>query len=307
MKILNRIALLLIVALTISCSPKEEHTAGVEWGYTEYFPSSVLKKYEPVRMTKTLKFDLNSDAADSLFRDNGYATFVVSNTSVADGDIVPATNVRVYQDGTLCPDGEIKVGKNSEVKVGLEFIESTPEGRHMLYLRYKDFYSEMEGSEYVKLNVEMAALEEGIVIIKKDVTNSANDLCFTLIGLIIIALLLWICVIRPIMHKGMSVSVINIIGEYQKVLPAKGRYKIILTNKPQKQSLLKRIFVGRIDYEVNACWTSEISFEHRNNKSVRIHLDPKGTFTCNEFSLERNGRYTLENTATKSKTTIQIM
>lgn len=308
-KILCTIALFSFV----SCQ-KEQPIKGVGWGYTEYYESSIFKKYDPVRMEKTLCFELNNDA-DTLLRGDRNLTFHLSSDNKS---LKPLKGVRVYVDGEPCKDGIITIksttdsdqkAQSSEVKIvlGLEFLDEATDGKHILYLLGGEIANCEEFNQYAgNIGVDMGVLDEGIVIEKKTIANPGNVVASWILIIILALLLVWIIFLRPILFTRISIARLQIQGPgaFMGMFPIKGCIKVVLTSKKVKQNFLHHLFVGKIKYITNDVWISDVTFEPRDRKSLRIRT--KDDFSCDATILEKHNTYKLTNMKTKEQATISL-
>ena len=60
LKISRYIILLIFTGIFFSC--KEEVDTSMLWGKTDYYTDFLFNDYEPVKMVKTICFDMNEDA-----------------------------------------------------------------------------------------------------------------------------------------------------------------------------------------------------------------------------------------------------
>jgi hypothetical protein len=80
--------------------------------------------------------------------------------------------------------------------------------------------------------------------------------------------------------------------------------KLVLTNKPQKQSAINKLFTGKIQYELNQIWSSDVMIEPRDRNSVRLRC-PK-EYMADARVLKLHQDYTIQNMTTGTKTRIKI-
>ena len=69
---------------------------------------------------------------------------------------------------------------------------------------------------------------------------------------------------------------------------------------------MNKLFTGKIQYEIDPMWTSEISIEPRDSNSVRIR--PSKDYLVSSRTLKKNVDYEIINQSTKpnTKTIIRI-
>lgn len=316
-----------VVAIATSCSEEKQPT-GDNWGTTEWYPDRFYYSYDPVRMTKTLEFEFNDDAREYLKGDDGYFELAISSSPQT---YTKPTNIKVYYNDEYCEDGKFRV-KLSEATadesnpnvytadVGIEFLDGAKEGIHQYYIVYS---GDMAGNSHIRDNardnaietnkddvaVELFTLDEdGFYVEKIDVKNPV-DVVLTWIGIIGgIGLAIWLIFGRYFFYPRIMVSRIMFTGPdtFNRSIAVKGCYKVVLTaDRKKKQGLFARILTGKIRYIYDDVWTDEVSFEHRNKRSVCIHTT--GDWTCDSFLLERHNTYTIDNMGTKKRGDITIV
>ena len=80
--------------------------------------------------------------------------------------------------------------------------------------------------------------------------------------------------------------------------------QVVLTSKRPSQSMINQLFTGKIVYEVNELWTSDIVIIPRDRRSVRI--SQKRGYLTDANRLMLGQEYMIQNESTKTKTTIKI-
>ena len=304
-----------VVVATTSCK-KTKAPAGENWGYTEYYEGSFIKEYKPVIMTRTLSFDLNIDAATMLIN-GGEVQFQISSSK----DCYEAPqNIRTYFNGELCKDNYFVVqpqdkadGMTITGDLGLEFDGAAAEGEHTLYLRYCGCVFNgptFEGERVYtsEMDVEIiGALEDGIIIKKKDIANPGHVLLGWILGIIATLLFVWIAFLRRIFYPRIGRN-LQIVGDEVgcKTIQAKGCYRVVFTNTYKKQNILHRIFVGKILYEDHPWWASDVTFTGNAPKN-KVQMICRGVIYCDARYLQPNNEYEICNSDTKEKVSLRIM
>ncbi len=314
-KILYITLFLSSLILTTSCD-KNNAPAGERWGYTEYYEGSFLKEYKPVRMTRTLRFELNPDAY-AMLNNGGVVRFQVSSEK---GRFVAPDNVRVYFDNELCEDYSFALhpvtAKSDNMcytgELGFEFDGVAAEGTHTLYLIYKEGNCKFNGDTFEgelvqnsDLKVNINALSEGMVIEKENISNPAHVILGWVLAIILGALLVWILILRNFFFERIKFS-ITITGDCYKPIASKGCYRVILTRSYKKQNIFGRIFIGKILYEIDPRWVSDIEFYTGGKKGVRMRIANYNDFSCDDSLLKINNEYTLKSLGDKEEMTIRI-
>ena len=308
-RIFGLFAIGVMALLTTSCS-EEKHTQGREWGFTEYYESSLFGEYEPVVMSHSVAFELNQDARE-LLGNTGRICFEVVGRD-ANGNDVALEGIKVYVNDELREDNcfELSREQADSVKLGFEFEGTAAEGTHKLYLKSCGYRGvPASDASLYPLNITSNALESGIVLIKYDVRNPGN-LVAQFVGLAIIALLLlWILIIRYLVYsriKGVSrMTLLCKSAGYQAMPKIAGCRRVVLTSKAQKQGFLNRLFTAKIHYEVNPLWTSDIVFVPSSKGQVRML--PNADYICTTPILVKGVNGELKNIATGQTIDITIL
>jgi hypothetical protein len=180
-------------------------------------------------------------------------------------------------------EGDEKV---AEFKLGLQFNDSAAEGEHVVYFGYDvknikclkslSISGSVPHSVDVKedLQVVFGTLDtHGVVVEKKVIMNPVKEK-FMWTGIIFVALLLlWYLIIRPTCFKHLRFSKMYITypGSYDEIrVVTSGCRKLILSNKPIKQNIFKRILCIADAVEVNDVWTSRVTITCNGRNYIKI-------------------------------------
>lgn len=128
-------------------------------------------------------------------------------------------------------------------------------------------------------------------------SESMNPLKIALICLgilLLAALLLWFCVLRPIRYPAIKAHNIEISGPgtYWRRVHTKGYPRVVLTSRRHKQSLPSRIFTGKTLYVNAPQWTSDILILPASRGKVKVKC-PAGWSVSPGFILSRGYDYKL--------------
>ena len=285
--------LLCVMAMVLAVGCGEQRKEGTSWGVTEYYADFMFWDYEPVMMEKTLEVVLSPDAVKMFNQEGCYATFYVSGSK--DGYVAPK-GIDVYFNGDECKNHSFSVDmfnvhgegdeKVAEFKLGLRFNDSAAEGEHVVYFGYdvkniKCLQSvSISGSVPHSVDVEedlqwvFGTLDtHGVVVEKRVIMNPVKEK-FMWAGIIfVVLLLLWYLIIRPTCFKHLRFSKMYITypGSYDEIrVVTSGCRKLILSNKPIKQNIFKRILLIADAVEVNEVWTSRVIITCKNKHYYRI-------------------------------------
>lgn len=297
------------MALTLlSCSRNGSNKdASFEWGYTEYYESTSLKKYTPVPMDGVFEIELNNHASQ-MFKEGGSVTFEVVETR--EGEELPLQYIDVYthngnEEWYLCDGGTVTVNiphsnadeTTTTLELPLRFIFDglADDGRHDLMLKYKDFKSNLGNviiphngrdknysvkDDSLKANLQ-AIQARGFHIYKKTITNPVTKGITIGVIIFLIGLIVYLCA-RPLIFPRIKVNNFTAIGPKGTApinAKIRGYYKAILTPKnAKKQGLLERIFVGKVKYIYAATLQDDITIKGHNSTSVVVEQKPTSPY-----------------------------
>lgn len=322
---MNRVYKILLVAsvalFAIACGG--EAPVGDEWGYTEYYESSIFKKYEPVIMEQELMFKLDEDGQKMFANGQGIVELFVTSKP---GENVPNKNVVVHLNGEKQRDNKISIHiDNVEQPIfctlGLEFLGSAADGEHHLYLYTSDTPAknyvpkvEVDGIDEVvrdnSLTVDLGTLADkdgGFYIIKKTVKNPGDVMFYSILTALLVLFALSVVISRMI-TPTIKVNRITITGVYQRLIRARGYNAVVLTSQRKKQGLFHKLYKGTTLYEVHSSWTSDIKITPRNSnkrRAVAMDLD-SSYYACDSRIIEQKSVGVIEDLKTHQKTTLKV-
>lgn len=299
-KIYKLVTLVTVAMFAIACEGEKE--VGSEWGHTEYYESSIFKEYKPVIMERTLQFSLTPDA-QQMFSRGGSINFYISTHSEKNEpnkDIVIYVNGQrqesnqfalTIEDATI-EDNSYKTGENIddiELNLGIEFLNTAAEGKHHLYLvacgsknggisfKNKEADIGKGPKETIKasdLQFQLGSLNsDGFYVVKENVYNPGSKVFWIIVFAILALLLIWYIIIRPNFYKHLRFPSIYITypsSTETLQIRTKGFCKLIFTNRPIKQGILKKIFRVQDIVVVNDIWTSRVTITCKDRYRLRI-------------------------------------
>lgn len=281
----NKLLLLLIFPLWFwSCNKTAENPDKVIWGETDYYNNFLFKKYEPIPMTHTLEFEFNEDARRLLNSDIEFEAVEKNEQE----KFVSTKGINLYKNGIICENNILKINRGEKsVELGIEFTEVATEGNHTLYLHVKN----SGGLDRID-NTDLSSTDEIILahewVVKKDnVYNPLAKLLFWILVSIIVLIIILIIIIRAnnptFKIRKLQIEYYTREGELippYNNLQIKGCYKVICTNKNQKQSILSRLFKGKTAFVVNEFWDKEICLKPKSfsKNAIRIANNPYDSF-----------------------------
>lgn len=252
MKRLSIYCTILFALILTSCNKEPGHVMGV----TEYYPSFLFYKYEPVIMTQTLEFDFNEDAKRYIKSD--ILLEVVEKDS--DGKLQSLDGkVKVYKNGQECNKTIVPVSLDEEtIDLGIEFTaEAELDKYYNLYL--------IESGRKQLDELILIDVEDAMYVLKKDANNPLKEgLIYGIIILLIVSVV-WYILSRFILWPSTPFGRISIDyndGMGDNTVRMYGKYELILTNdKNKKDSFFAKLFKGSRQYEYNDFWTHPITIK----------------------------------------------
>ena len=268
---------LLIAIVFTSCKSDENANSVADWGETEYFTKFMWKDYAPIIMEQTLVFDFNADAKKFF---SGQAVFELKSKN-QDGVFESTNALKLYKNGQLCENNCMKIDINdTEVLVGLEFKPEAHEGSYTLILDPID----VGGLDDIQIE-----LENGFNAQKTNVTNPLAVQTISLGSAILIIFIVWILLSRLVIYRSVRFSKISF--DYNSsgdgyMRNVRGCYKVVCTNKKKKVSILHRIFIGKVYFEINPFWEEEVTLASGLSYSS-IRIITKGDYNLPDESVRK--------------------
>lgn len=171
---------------------------------------------------------------------------------------------------------------NTDAKEGKRYLTITPNTKH----------------EVDNINEQPVQNYELTLRSKYAVTwNPLKTILMWLAIILISALILWFLLIKHFMYPSISVKTIQITDPYFSKVNVKGVRMVVFTNKNMDQSLLNRIFTGKILYKKNDVWTAPLAFEAgAKKKTLRVVRTKDYVFDPYTSTLKAPNDYVAENT-----------
>ena len=301
------LAVLCPLMLLASCNKETNNTnAPTRWGKENYYDKFLWKKHVPDTLYRTIEFDFNQDAKNYMDKPLRLGLFKKTDT----GKMLPVTDteMEVFVDGKKCPQNIIDVQPGTDqLKVGIVFKPNAENKVHHWFFRAVDDgglerINDMDPDTYKADNASLMDIE-----VEKNKVMNPLAMGTTLTTLLLLAaLLVWLFVMKAIFFPSFRVGKIQLSDPipYNTLKRMRGYRKMILTNKQPKQGFFDRVFAGKILYEVNELWTSDVVIEPKDRNSVRLRC-PRD-FMADARVLKKNQEYTIQNMTTGKKTTIKI-
>lgn len=301
------LAVLCPLMLLVSCGKdKDQADAPARWGKENFYNSFLWKKHVPDTLYRTIAFDFNQDAKNYMDKPLRLGLFKKTNS----GKMLPVTEaeMEVFANGVKCPNNIIDVQSGTdELKVGIVFNPNAENKVHHWFFRAVDDggLERINDMDPDTFNADNASLMDVEAEKHKIMNPLAEGLLLT--GILLIALLLvWLIVLKPIVFPTFRVGKIQISDPvpYNSLKRLRGYRKLVLTNKKPDQGFFNRFFTGKILFETNSIWSSDVIVEPKDKTSVRLRC-PKD-FMADARVLKKNQEYTIQNMTTGTKTKIRI-
>lgn len=250
-KILNVLILCLLVGL-VSCEKENNIT---HWGKTEYFDGMFYFDYDPVIMTRTLKFELNSDGQDLAETEFVFDIYEMT----PEGECVKARDIIVYKNGATCQDNMLKVkGNEGRVDVGIEFTPEAREGNHTLFLKHQS----LNGLDDINLKIGDFVAE------KENIMNPANFYLMWTIIILGVAYILWYLLVILPKPRVNSIELDYSESGYKRI-KMNGSYELVCTSdRKRKDGFFRKMFCGTRKFEYDDFWTHEVTISPRSSRAT---------------------------------------
>ncbi|MBR6879401.1 MAG: hypothetical protein IKM95_08530 [Bacteroidales bacterium] len=295
-----------LLMLLASCNKKADDNVPTRWGKENYYEKFLWKKHVPDTLYRTMEFDFNKDAQQHMVKPLRLGLYKKTDS----GKMLPVTEseMEVFVDGKKCKDNIIDVQPDvAQLKVGVVFKPEAENKVHHWFFKPVDDggLDRINDMDSVAFHADNSSLMD-IEVEKHKVMNPlAEGLGLT--GIVLaIALLVWLLVLKRLLFPTFRVGRIQLTDPVPyNCLKYLRRYrKLILTNQYQKQGFFNKLFTGKILYEMNQLWTSDVTVEPRDSNHVRIRW-PK-EYMADAHVLQKHQEYTIQNMTTGTKTKIII-
>ncbi len=304
----NRLIILLALPalLLCACNKESDKNTATRWGKENFYKDFLWKKYVPDTLCREMAFDFNDDAKNYMSEPLRLGLFKKTDN----GKMLPVMEdeMEVFVDGIKCEDNVISVEPCTEkIKVGLVFNPAAENKVHHWFFRAVsdgglERINEMDADTF---NNPKSSLMEIEAEKNKIMNPLAEGLMF--IGIFLVAaLLVWLLILKPIFFPTFRVGKIILSDPvpYMSQKRLRGSRKLILTKDKPSQSGLSRLFTGKILYDVNPMWTSDIVIEPRDKNSVRVRISKE--YMADARTMKVHNEYVIQNMTTGVKTKVKI-
>ena len=234
-----------------------------------------------------LDLDLNTVFNGEAKKDGAIVEFSVTETDGAKG-------FRLLHNGKPIENGRITLSAKAGDKNILSIVYDKDAEEGTRYLTLKP----VAKGNLDKINDQ--PVEEYTLSVRSKYCEKWNPLKTILMwtGIILGAvLLLWFIVLKHILYPTIKVTTIQINEPYFSKVKVKGARRVVFTNKIMHQSMINRLFTGRIEYKKNEVWTSPLAFEPGSKKrTLRVIRTKDYVFDPYTSVLKAPSDYTITNT-----------
>ena len=243
----------------------------------------------------TLSIDLKAVFNDEAKKDGSILRLQVTDSEGNE-------DYQIYYNGVLAENGEIVIdSKNGALSIlSLIYNSDAKDGKRYHSIRFKSKH------ELDKINDQ--PVEQYQLSLRSKYVVKWNPLKTILmwLGIIVLAaLLLWFLIIKHFIYPTIGVKTIQITDPYFSKVNVKGLRRVVFTNKKVEQSLLNRIFTGKILYKKHEIWSSPLAFEAgAKKKTLRVMRTKDFVFDPYTSMLKAPNDYIVKNT--NDNTTIKI-
>lgn len=262
MKVLKRIIFLVLICVVTSCTSES-----VSLGTVEYYPSFLWVNAKTTPVVKKMLFDFSEDAKDD--------PEVFAEFQFADNEGIPidTETMIVSVDGKVLANNSFRISKDeNEKEVIFSFTPEAREGKHQGYLKLINHKLDRIDSQPLKLGQSADVFQWTLEYNK--VMNPLAKVLMWICIFIIIALLFWFLILKPIKYprfpkfrKMVLVKKAGIVTA-QFSVNFEGARCVVFANQKQRQGILNKIFTGRIDTIVNPVFEDPITFIPRRQRKA---------------------------------------
>lgn len=257
--------------VSLKCNNKREFvvfspTGRQKMGKVSHYDDFLFVRGKILPINHAIEFSFNDDAkADK----TTFAEFAFVDN---DGHAISPKDMIVSVDGEKLNNNRFRITPSHEkVNIEISFPSGAKKGKHQGYLRLiKHNLHRLNSNECVG---QTSDAFQWTVYNSKTMNPLAKALMWLVI-LVASALLLWFIVIKPIKYPRFSKFRKMVLVKKNGVVVAqftcnfKGAKRVIFATGKQHQSMLNRLFTGRIDTIVNPNFEDPITFLPRKKKAM---------------------------------------
>lgn len=264
--------LLVFATILLAGCGKQVQEFGSYWGKQTSFKNFLWYKYTPDTITQTLYFNVGEESFTKPLVLGLFETNVNYETGEETVNIV-GDEVELFVNGKLSEDKKFKVlPSDKELTLGVVFSNGAKEG---------DYYWNLvviDAGDLDMINDYLTTTKIPILVSwKADYATKMNPLAVILLllcAVIVVLLVLWLAVLQWIIFRRFRFSDLQIVymddgsRKGMQTISLSGARKVILSAQYQSQSIINRIFTGRIEFIENKFWTDKVEINPVDSQSV---------------------------------------
>ena len=215
----------------------------------------------------------------------------------------PNDYILMYNGDTLKSGQPFTIYQQDTIaKLTFVFNHDAKEGRRGFVLTpakvdHLDIINDMSAREFPAIAINMSY---------NRYWNPLKTVCFWLLVIIIAVLLLWFLIAKPQIYPKIDVTRLQITGTGVYVNKRiKGCRRVVLSNKKCKQSLLSRLFTGKIMYVVDNAFIDNIRIEKTTKHCVRFYVSAPWTIVPAPV-VKKKQSATLKDTGTNKEYRVSV-
>lgn len=227
----------------------------------------IKEKTTPCESTIGLSF-----SQDAKSYANTFVELIVTDNN---GKKLSSSDVVIYANGEKCDKNKIRVSpKDDKIVLSISFPVGTKSGTHQGYFMVGQ--NHLDRIDNFDLN---ATTNANVIKWRVRYVQTMNPLAKLLmwIGIIILsALLLWFLVIKPTKYPRFAQFRKMVLVKKNGAVVAqfttnfKGARRVVFASEKVKQTILNRLFTGRIDTVVNPVFEEPITFIPRKRRKAMV-------------------------------------
>lgn len=278
---------------------EEVYIGTAEW--YDAFPFKNFSLWGEKKDKDVLKVDLKANFNEEAKKDGSVVTLKFTNKEKLKDYQIYFNGVPV-EAGTVTLDSRKYEGK---AELNIVFEKGAQEGKRYFEIEVVncknletingapiEIYNENPGSLRAKYN---------------EVWNPLKTILMWVGILFLVGLILWFGILKYAFYPYIKIGSIMVKSPYYSRFKIKGARRVIFSNKLVKQSVINKLFTGKVVCHVNPCWSQPLVLEPAKNKSLKI-VEGRQTYTFSPYDsrLKVNTNYEIQNTEQGEKIEILI-
>lgn len=259
-------ALIQIIILS-SCEQKTIET--ISMGTISYHPKFLWSKADTTFLSKTLYLDFSNDAKGS---QNSFAEFEFVDN---EGKSISSDILEIYINNEKSFNNRFRVNSTDEIyELKFRFMPETNGGKKQGYLKLIDHNIDRLDNLLLTAGQQVEVLQ-WTMYFDKQMNPLKKNLMWGVLTIVAL-LIIWFILFRPILYPKFSTYKKQIIIQQNgKVLSQNrivftGARQVVFANRKMPQSLMNRIFTGKIVTIVNPVFVTPLTFSPQKGKNAIV-------------------------------------